>query len=95
MALLNVAKSGFRRLDVPLETAVVDRLGRQGPLAPRWPTETEWRELYMPEVAAVIGELLRWSEWPLTAERQRLARYEAEAKEFVEARLERIWQAPD
>jgi hypothetical protein len=79
---------------VPVET--VSTLDHPGLLEPRWPDEREWLELYMPEIAVVIGDLLRWSEWPLTAERRRLARYEAEAREFVQARVvERIWQAPD
>ena len=84
------------RSRVETETALTDTLSRATLLEPRWPDETEWLELYAPEIAVVIGDLLRWSEWPLTAERQRLARYEAEAREFVQARVvERIWQAPE
>jgi hypothetical protein len=77
--------------------AVADRLSRPGPLEPRWPSAEEWRdELYEPGIAEIVGALLRWSEGPPRSDiRQRLARYDAEAREFAQARAEWIWQAPD
>jgi hypothetical protein len=78
-------------LPVETETVAVDRLNRRRLLEPLWPDEREWCELC---TVGTVLEFLRWEdELPSSETEQRLARYEAEAKEFVQAR-ERIWQAP-